>query len=70
MKWTMDDYRTVSIVTIFNSLWLGFVAWLILGLWFEKFSFISIWIVAMIISWIVAIYRQSKVIVARDSAED
>lgn len=65
-NWTENDLRSVTYVTIGNGLWLGFVAWLVLGLCLELFTFIPIWIISTLISWIVAIYRQYTLIEIRE----
>lgn len=59
--------KLVTIVTIGNGLWLGTLLWLVLGLWLEQFSFWQCLIAALVISWILAIWRGAKAIVAREN---
>lgn len=69
INWTMQDFRMVSFVALGNGLWLGFLVWLVLGLWLDILSFIPIWITATLLSWILAIYRQARVIRMRESMD-
>ncbi len=69
VKWTLDDYKIVNFVAIGNGLWLGFLLWLILGVWLEWAGFIACWIGATIFSWLVAVNRQYKVIEMREDVD-
>ena len=43
MQWTQADLKSVTIITLFNGLWLGVLSWLVLGLWLEWLSFLTCW---------------------------
>lgn len=66
MQWTQADLRSVTIITLFNGLWLGVLSWLVLGLWLEWLSFLTCWIGATVISWPIAILRVGRAIGVRD----
>ena len=65
MSWTRSDLSTVAMVTLGNGLWLGFIFWLVLGVWLEMVGFIPCWLGATFLSWIIAIKRQYRVMEIR-----
>lgn len=65
MEWTRKDLNTVTFVAIGNGLWLGFLLWLVLGVWLNVAGFVLCWIGATVFSWIVAIRRQYRFIELR-----
>ena len=67
---TIKDLRVVSLVTIGNGLWLGLLAWLVLGVWLEVATFLPCWIGATLISWFAAIQRQHLMIEQRAAFEE
>ena len=69
MEWTREDRKTVTIWTLGNGLWLGFLLWLIFGVWLGLAGFFTCWIVATFFSWFVAIWRVSRGIVLRTKIE-
>jgi hypothetical protein len=66
MEWTTADLRTVSITTVINGLWLGILAWLLLGLWLNLVGFVPCWLGATLVSWPVAILRVGRAIGVRE----
>ncbi len=66
IKWTKSDLSSVTIIALFNGLWLGAIAWLVLGLWLEVLSFYYCWIGATLISWLIAIKRVANAIEIRE----
>lgn len=67
-QWTKADMGSVTIITLGNGLWLGILAWLVLGLWLELASFYYCWIGATLISWPVAIVRVARGMIRREDA--
>jgi hypothetical protein len=62
IEWTQTAFRRVTVFALFNGLWLGVLSWLVLGLWFEWFSFWQCLLGAIIVSWPVAIVRVGRAI--------
>lgn len=65
IQWTERDLKTVTFVTLGNGLWLGFLSWLVLGVWLDVIGFVSCWLGATLVSWFVAIQRQYRAIEMR-----
>lgn len=65
-KWAKSDFSNVAIMTLLNGVWLGAIAWLVLGYWLEVLNFYYCWIGATLVSWAVAIKRVGNAIEWRD----
>ena len=59
MIWNEANLKAVAIQTIGNGLWLGTLAWLVVGLWLDLVGFMPCWLGATIISWLLAIQRKA-----------
>ena len=68
--WTERDLKTVALVTVGNGLLLGFLLWLVLGLWLDIAGFVTCWIGATLISFPLAILEQGRVIESREILDD
>lgn len=64
-NWTAADVKSINIMTLINGLWLGFILWLILGLWLDITDFLQCWLGATIFSFCVALNRQASIIESR-----
>ena len=53
--------RRVAFLTLANGLWLGIVAWLVLGVWLDVMGFLPCWILATLMAWIIAMSRRHRV---------
>ena len=70
MNWTKKDFRTVFVVGIGTGYWLSLIFWLVLGVWLKIFTFISISLVIIPISFLAIIYRQFRIIQTRGLSEE
>jgi hypothetical protein len=68
--WTERDLKTVTFVTVGNGLLLGFLLWLVLGLWLDIAGFVTCWIGATVISFPLAILEQRGEIESREIMDD
>jgi hypothetical protein len=68
--WTERDAKTVTLVTAGNGLLLGFLLWLVLGLWLDIAGFVTCWIGATLISFPLAILEQRGEIESREILDD
>ncbi|WP_033069824.1 hypothetical protein [Thalassospira australica] len=65
-RWTKDDFKQVTVLTLGNGIWLSAISWLVLGYWLEYFSFFACVSISIVFSWIVAIWRTAKNILRRE----
>jgi hypothetical protein len=57
-------------VTLGNGLWLGFLSWLVLGVWLDVVGFVPCWFGATLVSWFLAIRRQYRAIEVRQEISE